>query len=406
MILKLLLFVFLPLQLLGSINILSPLDGEVSQHSTINFKFNGSDSKGFLMVQDQIVPIRKTVQTLPLSLNLGENKIKIYILDEDRKIQFDVLTSINIFRSLYIDDLVTFNERYLLTELTRQFNLSLVNNNKAKMEFPVLKKDLYAFLMWFYLDQPKSSLSLNYIDMDVYSNYLNLYEFQEVILPEPRLGNFYPDSFVTVQEVLQLIMKLEGKYQLLNDENIISESFNPPNNLKSIIPLHWKDQVQLVSRRDVIDVLFKYFDQSIRRDTRKVVINWPRTVLPKIDPPDLSKSVSEFRRVIQELSQRINRSSLDKGSQLKMVKKNSNQYLKLSLDREKVLDNISNTVQVIEVRKGDSLPKISKQFLGSSKYWLEIAKINDLKVENVTINQKVVSKVEIFPGQKLKMPKI
>ena len=58
------------------------------------------------------------------------------------------------------------------------------------------------------------------------------------------------------------------------------------------------------------------------------------------------------------------------------------------------------------VLSGDSIQKISKRHYGSSKYWREIVALNQLEVKQVTLNQRVVSTVDIFPGQELLMPDI
>ena len=241
MLLRFVCFIFLfSVNIFATVTINFPNDGFVTSNSSIDLVFEATEDQGFLMIQNKIVPIRQVKQSVPLNLNYGENEIFIYVLDKYRKIEFDLTSVIHVYRSVAIEDSVSFSERYLITELMSKYNISLLNKGFARMDQPILKKDMYAFLMFFYLDQPSKPLIIQYSDMDVNGNYMSLYQQFPTILPEPVLNRFYPDSFVTVKDMIQLLLVLENNYQSISDGNMLSDFLDIPSQFKLIIPKNWK----------------------------------------------------------------------------------------------------------------------------------------------------------------------
>ena len=266
------------------------------------------------------------------------------------------------------------------------------------MDQPVLKKDMYAFLMFFYLDQSREPLTVQYSDMDVNDNYLSLYQHFSAILPEPVLNRFYPDSFVTVKDMIKLLLALENNYQSISDGNILSDFLDIPPQFKSIIPKNWDRQVQFSSRREVIHLFMNYFDYSLDRYEKQMTISWPRVSTEKTET--YSKIQYKFENFIRFFKVP---SFLRQPFQLfSSYEKTAKVNTKSKINSKKVQDKSS--YQSIEVLPGDSIPKISKRYFGTTKYWKDIIQLNNLEIKQVTINEKVVSSVSIFPGQKLYLP--
>ena len=393
--------VFLTIQLVGEVHILTPLDGLITEKSMVYLQAQGSVNRGFLLVQDQIVPIRESVVSVPISLQVGKNKIVVHVLDEYRKLQFDLMESINIYRSVSINDDVTDYERVVLTELMSRYHLSLLDHGNARMDMPILKKDLYAFLMWFFLDRSRSDVLFQYSDMAVYNNYLQLYSHHPMILPEPILTRFYPDAFVTTQEMLELLFLLKGEFNVISDGYLLNHSFSVPDRLKPFVAFEWKSPTQFVTRREAFSIFSRYHERSFQQSKSSVVIDWPRYSNSSFQGVSgIGDMVyTQFQGIIKKIrSIRSNKIPIKPNLMVA-----PNQSMITSHSSNKI---VSPKLDTLIVLSGDSIQKISKRHYGNSKYWREIVALNQLEVKQVTVNQRVVSTVDIFPGQELLMPDI
>ena len=85
-----------------------------------------------------------------LDLELGENQIDVGFIDGDLKYYPTKQTKLTIYRSVKLNDDVSpfdisFNYRVIATSSDRLFEV----DNFANMDAPILKKDLYAILIYF-----------------------------------------------------------------------------------------------------------------------------------------------------------------------------------------------------------------------------------------------------------------
>ena len=104
----------------------------------------------------------------------------------------------------------------LLTDLLVDHHIVVVGQDNFKYQSPILKKDLYAGLVKLIgrVDLP-DDFKWEYVDMDMYHDYRILFQENVFVLPQPYLKRFYPDSYVTRQDFINLLMILVGSGEQL-----------------------------------------------------------------------------------------------------------------------------------------------------------------------------------------------
>ena len=129
---------------LSAITIQSPVQKHFTDHDTIDFLATSTSNKGFLMVNQSLIPIRETMSLPSIPLNYGGNRVHVTVFDEHLKLQPHLRQEIFVYRSLSFIQPIPKHMQRLFTDLMTQFYLPLIQNNDAKLDRPILKKDLYA----------------------------------------------------------------------------------------------------------------------------------------------------------------------------------------------------------------------------------------------------------------------
>ena len=122
-----------------------------------------------------------------IPLQLGDNELKLFVFDDNLKLQPSFTTSIHVFRSVPHESSVDQRFAKLITDLVKYHNIPLTKGHNLQLDQPILKKDLYAFLLWFYRYRTPEPMSRQYDDMTHHFNYLTLYSFFPQILPIPPI---------------------------------------------------------------------------------------------------------------------------------------------------------------------------------------------------------------------------
>ena len=123
----------------------------------------------------------------------------------------------------------------MITDLAVNYHIRLTDQNKARLDVPILKRDLYALLVWFLLEKDKSnhdfsnSTLWSYDDMFGYTHYLNLFRQKPIWLPRPINKNFYPNAYTTREEFVNLMLIIAG------GEDQISTSMHLKSILKFLV---------------------------------------------------------------------------------------------------------------------------------------------------------------------------
>ena len=118
----------------ASVIIQSPLQNQVTHRPTIEFNATSSVNRGFFMINDELVPIRKQTKQLNLPLQMGQNDLVVYVLNDELKIQPNLTQKIHVYRQLNTDGDGGDEARVLTIFLVT--TLYLVKNGDAKMDRP------------------------------------------------------------------------------------------------------------------------------------------------------------------------------------------------------------------------------------------------------------------------------
>ena len=59
--------------------------------------------------------------------------------------------------------------------------------------------------------------------MEKYQEYLNIFQKNVSVLPEPYLDRFFPEAFVTREELINLIMLLDGKDEQISTSMVVDK---------------------------------------------------------------------------------------------------------------------------------------------------------------------------------------
>ena len=117
------------------------------------------------MINKHIVPIRKQSTLRNIPLHLGMNTIHVHVLSEDLTIKPALTQTFTIYRQLPTDSPISPSTAHLLTDLAINHSIRLVNNGDAMLDAPILKKDMYACLMWFNQHREPQPIKHKYLDI-------------------------------------------------------------------------------------------------------------------------------------------------------------------------------------------------------------------------------------------------
>lgn len=383
----------------AAITIQSPLQYQFTDQHSIDFLATSTTNKGFLMVNQSLIPIREKMILTSIPLDYGDNLIHVTVFDEHLKFQPHLSQEISVYRSFSFIQSIPKNMQRLLTDLMTQFYLPLIQNDDAKLDDPILKKDLYAFLMWFYIDEFNQPLKFEYQDMMTYYNYLNLYQKKPQFLPRPILDSFYPDAYVTRVDFLNLLLLLAGSNEQISTSMIISKRLSIPTLSKPFVPQNWEDPMVFVTRREVLNAFFKLLDYSKYPVSSRIVMSWPNFEVIQQTRYSFQKARDYSMRILQ---------SFQKVEQLENVvvsnHKNSNKIVSKSSNQNILLPKpTAQPLREIVVQPGDSIQRIARIHYEDPAQWKALADFNQLKIRSVTVNGTRVLTVHIVPGQKLKL---
>ena len=384
----------------ADVRIESPKHHQVTNQSTIDFVFSSSVDTGFIMLKDLMIPIRKNTRVDNIELRLGMNHWRVYVLNNELQLQPNLTREINIYRQLSIRDGIQNEEARVLTDLVANHYIHVLDGGLAKMDQPILKKDVYGFLMWFYRHQTRRPVFRRYGDMAAYSNYVTLFELKPQVLPLPRLGSFYPNAYVTREAFVNLLLLLNGSSDQISTSMLVNDQLMIPQSLRYIIPKTWTEPLAFVTRREVLKVYFNLFHEQALPEERVVSIDWPlfdpQQVIQKpmtyLDMVrDIKLAFMKRWRTIQvaRAQRRVNQSLASKKNMGPAVSKG-------------VLPNPSS-LTIVVVQPGDSIQKIARRYYGNSSKWKQLVYVNQLNIHSVTVNGHVVSSVHIEPGQRLRL---
>ena len=78
-------------------------------------------------------------------------------------------------------------------------------------------------------------------------------------MPEPYLDRFFPEAFVTREELINLIMLLDGKDEQISTSMVVDKDLHMPHSIKKYIPEDWSYSLDLVTKKEALDILFALF---------------------------------------------------------------------------------------------------------------------------------------------------
>ena len=402
---KLLWIALLPIAVFSTVTIDFPKNGDITNKERVPLQFKSSVQQGFLLLNGRLHALGH--QAMPfLDLNLGENQIDVGLVDEDLKYYPRQQRSLHIYRSVQLNDHVTPFESRLITDLLIQHQIRLFEvDNSAKMASPVLKRDMYAMLIYFLnrsADEvgAPSQLKWGYDDMFGYDHYMALYATRSEWLPRPIHQNFYPNAYVTRRDFVNLLMLLKGIPMQVSTSMHVSESINIPSELKTVVPKNWRgDPLEYVSKRDVVDVLLGLFNIE------------PNAVPTALSiPVHFQNSEGQMnRRYVAALGKlkHFFVDSKNKYAQRRQaqLKKQANVPMSAPLvAADSAVSKKPPVFKLVKVAPGDSIQAIARRYLGQAADWQRLVKYNDLPIRKLTIDGNVQTYVHIVPGQTIKIP--
>tara|TARA_Y100000591_G_scaffold61949_1_gene50555 strand:- start:27244 stop:28437 length:1194 start_codon:yes stop_codon:yes gene_type:complete len=396
MIRNLFIFLFLVQMVHGDIRIESPKQDQLTSQSVIDFVATSTIDKGFLIVNGQLIPVRKKTFFPNLKLQMGRNVVDVHVLNEDLKLEPHLSRSIEIYRHLPITG-ASEQEICLLTDLVTDYFVPVVDGEDARLDQPILKRDLYAFLMWFFKDRSPSEMTRQYDDMANYGPYIRLFQHHPNALPLPRLGSFYPNSYVTRQAFVNLLLLLNGSTEQISTSMMVATELKLPRSVRSLVP-SWKDPLVFVTRGEVLSAFFKLYNGPKLSPSTVVLIKTKRdpvfSELPfltyVIDTANQWREALRLRMVAHQ----------SKPAKAVIVKKPAPEPM------PPLPPNPSSSIsksRVTIVLPGDSIQKIARRYYGDASKWEHLVQLNQLDIQMVTINGKLLTSVHIEPGQKLRL---
>jgi hypothetical protein len=337
-------------------------------------------------------------------------------LNADLTLEPHLSSSIEIYRHLPITG-ASEQEIRLLTDLVTDYFVPVVDGEDARLDQPILKRDLYAFLMWFFKDRPPSEMTRQYDDMANYGPYIRLFEHHPNALPLPRLGSFYPNSYVTRQAFVNLLLLLNGSTEQISTSMMVAPELKLPRSVRALVPA-WEDPMVFITRGEVLNAFFALFNGP---EVSPSTVTLIKTSRDQVLPDDayltyVTDKASQWRQALR-LRVVAHQSYLrDKASQwrqalrLRVVAHQPKPAKALIVKKPApmppmkpmVSSSISNP-RVTVVLPGDSIQKIARRHYGNASNWEYLVQLNQLELKMVTINGKLFTSVHIEPGQKLRL---
>jgi hypothetical protein len=401
------------------------------------FSADASVNQGFYLIQGKLYPIRNTLKNKRIPVSLGENSIYIYVLDQDQQLQAHLTQRVPVYRISPIQDTYIVTEALIVTDIMVTYQIPLVTQGRLDVLQPMLKRDIYAVLMWF-LDINGLSEHLAYraceqtgfVDMGAYGHYMALFSQYPSVLPCPKLQRFYPNAYLTRVEFVNLLMRVTGKAEHVSNSLLVPARLMLPQSLQRVVPGSWVEPLGLVTKREVMHIFSAVFNKSHDYVAQgdPIVLDWPRPVFDVaasqmqrvIDKGGvLGRKAIVFGRTqamgVKQTVLNMRRSAVAPETQLEPVVVTTNEIAQDAIqDVTQAVAKVP-TVYVpilrassknVTIQPGDSLPRISKQYFGTSHHWLDIARLNKLAIREVTKNGVMISRVHIVPGQVLVLPLI
>ena len=225
------------------------------------------------MVGGQLIPIRRQTKSHRIDLEFGRNSLDIHVFDDELKLQPNLSNKFFVYRYLPMAG-VSLKQAELITDLVTDYFVPVVHGNDPQLDAPVLKRDLYAFLMWFFKHRDGDPVKHKYHDMGMHVSYMKLFEHYPTILPLPQLGYFYPDAYVTRESLINLLLLLNGSAEQISTSMIVTSKLDIPESLRPVLPA-WNDPLVFVTRGEALDVFFKFFDDVEFKTPVMVKLNYP-----------------------------------------------------------------------------------------------------------------------------------
>ncbi|MBL6722741.1 MAG: LysM peptidoglycan-binding domain-containing protein [Candidatus Margulisbacteria bacterium] len=389
----------------GTIIIHSPTPNHMTSSPVIHFNAESPVNQGFFMINEHIVPIRKQSTLRNIPLHLGMNTIHVHVLSEDLTINPALTQTLTIYRQLPTNSPISPSIARLLTDLAINHSIRLVNNGDAMLDAPILKKDMYACLMWFHQHRSPQPIKHQYLDMSQHEPYLTLYRHLPSVLPMPIRGSFFPNGHLTRQDVINALLLVNGSPDQISTSMLVTPKLTVPPSLQHVIPTKWEDPMAFVSRREVLQIFFDLFSQSpLSTASEKVSIEWPKTTWrAPIQIPNrlLSQWGSRITKARTMFYNWLNQAK-QPPTPSQPVAAAPKQTL-LPKKQRKTYQKPSPKPMVVVVKKGDSIQRIAGKHYGDPSKWRQLAAINKLKIRHVTVNGQTVSTVHITPGQTLQL---
>ena len=220
---------------------------------------------------------------------------------------------------------------------------------------------------------------------------------------------------IVLEEFINLLLLATGSSEQISTSMIIKDRLEIPNSLKPILPKSWRTPMAFVTHQEVLSTFIKLFNYSIPTIAKNKSIEWPTTLISQNKFNNLSKlmpHISKYKTAIvkkfkpkQPPIKKQENSAIT--AKISTIKKETISP-KLPIKKTKKTSITSSrspkkNQHVIIVQPGDSIQKIAREYYGDPSKWKQLVKINQLKIQKVTINGQLVSTVHIEPGQHLKL---
>tara|TARA_A100001015_G_scaffold151238_1_gene167717 strand:- start:6188 stop:7378 length:1191 start_codon:yes stop_codon:yes gene_type:complete len=374
----------------ATIRIQSPMQHAVTINASIPFTIQSTMNKGFYLINGHVMPLRKQPSRLMVPLAIGDNQLHVSFLNENRQLQPSLTKMMSVYRTLPIPGKVPIPMAMLITDMWVRYGIDVRDPQGGGLDRPILKRNAYALLMWFYRDQPKKIIPHVYHDMALFSHYMEWYQHYPVALPMPTLDRFFPNAYMTRLDVINGLLALNGLDEQVSTSLWLSPSVHIPDSVQSLLPSDCADNpLALVSTHSFIQILFAWHGLPQVRTPYAVTIDWP--------------SVRRGTPVIKHLTHRI----MDtwRGWVASRFVKQPKAVIKKPIRAVPPM-MIRPSKESVVVVSGDSIQRIARRYYGSARYWRDIARHNELTVNVRVINGKDVASVHIVPGQLLQLPPI
>ncbi|MEC8677278.1 MAG: LysM peptidoglycan-binding domain-containing protein [Candidatus Margulisiibacteriota bacterium] len=411
----------------ADVTLVSPINNQQVDTDVIQFNFESDVETGFYLFGNQIVPIRKRTTIVGSGLTYGFNDFFFSILDSDRRLVTNSNQKITLYRHLPIFDEVSSFEAFLLTELAINYNVHMVVNKKAELNAPILKRDLYAILVWFLANGntniTSTQLNWQYDDMKGYEQYLDMYRLKARWIPRPVNDNFYPNSLVTRDEFINALLTLKNGQDQISTSMHIKKQLVIPDELRDVVPNSWTKPLSFVTKKEAINIIFNYVNFDFNNDVQPLVVKYDPIKRSTFNLKNIVASTAVLKKkndgVLQPSNSKQKNRSLFNVANIRKRFSNrrsdvaTNQIVSQNTEENPPADVVqyksdlgpenkkTESELIIEVQPGDTIQKIAKRHYGKSAKWQFIVENNNLEVKTVTINGQIVSRVHIVPGQRL-----